>query len=271
MLKPTAVQQCEGAGVPAGASPPGPSTENQCWGWPRKRKVLPRQKVFKNTSKAFTLYKVRRIWIPNLGPGFGFYFFRSFYFKDPSTPSNVGFVPYRRETGQGSERFTPMVVRCNSWGTPCTTSGCWLVNYILNVTPACHGLKKNQGRPWFGLMASDAFAWTVGASGVTLMTWLRPGGTAAPHAQLLAFQAEQGHTSLVSKVLSNDYTGFMIHYAVQDVPNYTLLFFLTLFHKLQFHKNIDSPSKQNYPTWKIEILVIFKTLVGNENRNKTWF
>lgn len=90
MLKPTAVQQCEGAGVPAGASPPGPSTENQCWGWPRRRKVLPRQKFFKNTSKAFTLYKVRRIWIPNLGPGFGFYFFRSFYSKDPSTPSNVG-------------------------------------------------------------------------------------------------------------------------------------------------------------------------------------
>lgn len=42
--------------------------------------------------------------------------------------------------------------------------------------------------------------------------------------QLLAFQAEQGHTSLVSKVLHGDYTGVVIHQAVQDVPNYTRFF-----------------------------------------------
>lgn len=212
------------------------------------------------------------MWKLNLGPGFGFHFFRSFHSKDPSTPSNAGLY-HTEETGQGGERFTPMAVHCNSWGTPCTTSGCWLVNCILNVTPAM-ALKRTKTGPglaWWHLMPLRLIHKNRGAPGVTLMTWLQPRGTAAPHRQLLAFQAEQGHTSLVSKVLSNDYTGFMIHYAVQDVPNYTLLFFPTLFHKLQFHKNTDSPSKQNYPTWTIEILVIFKTLFGNENRNKTWF
>lgn len=62
--------------------------------------------------------------------------------------------------------------------------------------------------------------------------------------RLLAFQAEQGHASLVSKVPNGDYTGLVIHKAVQDVPNYTFYFFLILFHKLQFHKNTGSPSNK---------------------------
>lgn len=45
---------------------------------------------------------------------------------------------------------------------------------------------------------------TKGLPGVMLMT-------AAPHGQLLAFQVEQGHTSLDSKVLYDDYNGLVIH------------------------------------------------------------
>lgn len=83
--------------------------------------------------------------------------------------------------------------------------------------------------------AAGSLTWAGGS-------WCHPDDL--PSGRLLAFQAEQGHASLVSKVPNGDYTGLVIHKAVQDVPNYTFYFFPILFHKLQFHKNIGSPSNK---------------------------